>query len=391
MKKVGRVFGYIVLAIGAFLSLFPFYFMFVSGTNTNAQILSVPPKLTIGTELAKNFAILSGKIDLLQSTWNTLFISVVYTVLALLLFSAAGYALAKFEFKGKKIIYGFVMGSMMIASLVMYVPLFEMMIKLNLTDSYWAVILPLLANAFGIFLMRQNMLAFPTALMEAGRIDGVGEIGIFFKIVLPNIKPALGALVIYMFTSMWNNFMWPLIILGSEDKYTLPIALAMLDGNPTNKNYAVILLATAVATLPILIIFLIFQKQFVRGLTTAAGMWATAGIGMAVGGGMYWLGVSATVLTLAGLELLTVLFKNLGLRTMLVHFTTTRQENLVRILDQVHQRRYRVVSYKAAEEKHGELCSYRVSLVVKIKEQREEQALFTFIQSLPDLVLTEME
>lgn len=82
MKKVGRVFGYIVLAIGAFLSLFPFYFMFVSGTNTNAQILSVPPKLTIGTELAKNFAILSGKIDLLQSTWNTLFISVVYTVLA---------------------------------------------------------------------------------------------------------------------------------------------------------------------------------------------------------------------------------------------------------------------------------------------------------------------
>ena len=136
---------------------------------------------------------------------------------------------------------------------------------------------------------------------------------------------------------------------------------------------------------------IIFQKQIVRGLTTAAGMWATAGIGMAVGGGMYWLGVSATVLTLAGLELLTVLFKNLGLRTMLVHFTTTRQENLVRILDQMHQRRYRVVSYKAAEEKHGELCSYRVSLVVKIKEQREEQALFTFIQSLPDLVLTEME
>lgn len=270
MKKVGRVFGYIVLAIGAFLLLFPFYFMFVSGTNTNAQILSVPPKLTIGTELAKNFAILSGKIDLLQSTWNTLFISVVYTVLALLLFSAAGYALAKFEFKGKKIIYGFVMGSMMIPSLVMYVPLFEMMIKLNLTDSYWAVILPLLANAFGIFLMRQNMLAFPTALMEAGRIDGVGEIGIFFKIVLPNIKPALGALVIYMFTSMWNNFMWPLIILGSEDKYTLPIALAMLDGNPTNKNYAVILLATAVATLPILIIFLIFQKQFVAGVMGGA-------------------------------------------------------------------------------------------------------------------------
>lgn len=270
MKRFGKIFGYVILIIAAFLSLFPFYFMFVSGTNTNNQILSVPPKLTIGTKLAENFAILTEKIDLVTSIWNTLFVSVVYTVLALLIFSAAGYALAKFNFKGKNLIFTFVMGSMMIPSLVMYVPLFEMMIKIDMTDSHWAVILPMLANAFGIFLMRQNMLNFPTALMEAGRIDGVSELGIFFKIVLPNVKPALGALVIYMFTSMWNNFMWPLIILGSEEKYTLPIALAMLDGNPTNKNYAVILLATAVATLPILIIFLIFQKQFVAGVMGGA-------------------------------------------------------------------------------------------------------------------------
>ena len=178
MKKFGKVFCYVVLTISAFLSLFPFYFMFVSGTNTNNQILSVPPKLTPGTELLNNFSILNGKVDLLTSTFNTLFISVVYTLLALLLFSAAGYALAKFEFKGKGIIFGFIMGSMMIPSLVMYVPLFEMMIELNMTDSHWAVILPLLANAFGIFLMRQNMMNFPTALMEAGRIDGVSELGI---------------------------------------------------------------------------------------------------------------------------------------------------------------------------------------------------------------------
>lgn len=271
MKKAfGRVFGYVVLIIAAFLSLFPFYFMFVSGTNTNNQILSVPPKLTIGSELAANFEILVDKVDLLTSIWNTMFVSVVYTVLALLIFSAAGYALAKFEFKGKGIIFMFIMASMMIPSLVMYVPLFEMMIEIDMTDSHWAVILPLLANAFGIFLMRQNMLNFPTALLEAGRIDGIGEIGLFFRIVLPNIKPALGALVIYMFTSMWNNFMWPLIILGSEEKYTLPISLAMLDGNPTNKNYAVILLATAVATLPILVIFLVFQKQFVAGVMGGA-------------------------------------------------------------------------------------------------------------------------
>ncbi|MGO5052043.1 carbohydrate ABC transporter permease [Lachnospiraceae bacterium LCP25S3_G4] len=270
MKNIKRAIGYIILTIGAFLSLFPFYFMFVSGTNTNTDILSVPPRLIPGHELAQNFKMLSEKVDLIRNIWNTLFVSVTYTVLALLIFSAAGYALGKFKFKGKGIIFGFIMASMMVPSLVMYVPLFEMMIKIDMTDTHIAVILPLLANAFGVFLMRQNMINFPQALIEAARIDGVGELGIFVRIVLPNIKPALGALVIYMFTSMWNNFMWPLIILGSKDQYTLPIALAMLDGNPTNKNFAVILLATAIATLPILIIFLIFQKQFVAGVMGGA-------------------------------------------------------------------------------------------------------------------------
>ena len=270
MNRICRILCYVLLIFIAFISLFPFYFMFASGTNSSAQILSIPPKLTFGTELKNNFAILVEKMDLFHSITNTLFISVSYTLLAVLLFSAAGYALAKFEFRGKKVIYGFIMGTMMIPSLVMYVPLFEMMIKLNLTDTAASVILPLLANAFGIFLMRQNMMKFPTALLEAGRIDGESELGLFFRIVMPNEKPAISALVIYMFTSMWNNFMWPLIVLQSEEKYTLPIALAMLDGNPTNKNYAVIMLATSIATLPILIIFLLFQKQFVAGVMGGA-------------------------------------------------------------------------------------------------------------------------
>ena len=240
-----------ILILAAFVSLFPFYFMFVSGTNTNTEILSVPPKLSIGTALLDNFAILQDKMNIAMSIFNSVFISVVYTLLAVLLFSAAGYALAKYEFKGKNLIFAFIMGSMMIPAVVMYVPLFEMMIKMQMTDTYSSVILPMLANAFGIFLMRQNMLEF-------------------FCIVLPNVKPAIGALVIYMFTSMWNNFMWPLIVLGSEEKYTLPIALAMLDGNPTNKNYAVILLAASIATIPILLIFMVFQKQFVQGVMGGA-------------------------------------------------------------------------------------------------------------------------
>lgn len=261
---------YLFLILAAFVSLFPFYFMFASSTNTNTAILAAPPRLLPGGELFNNLSILMGKMDMVRVMFNSLFVSVTFTLLSLILYSTAGYALAKFDFKGKGLIFGFIMVSMMIPSQIIYVPLFKMMINLNLTDKYSAVIFPLLANAFGVFLMRQNMLSFPTALLEAGKIDGCSELGIFIRIVLPNMKPALGALVIYMFTSMWNNFMWPLIILGSKKMYTFPVALAMLDGNPTNKNYAVILLAASIATLPILIIFTVFQKQFVSGVMGGA-------------------------------------------------------------------------------------------------------------------------
>ena len=261
---------YIFLIVAAFLSLFPFYFMFVSGTHTNQEILAAPPKLFPGTMLAHNFSILIEKMDIFRVAFNTIFISVIFTLLALILYSSAGYVLAKFDFKGKGLIFGFIMISMMIPPQVMYVPLFQLFVSVNMTNTYPAVILPALANAFGIFLMRQNMMNFPTALVEAARIDGYSEFGIFCRIVLPNVKPALSALVIYMFTSMWNNFMWPLIVLETKDMYNFPVALAVLDGNPTNKDFAVILLATAIATLPILFIFMVFQKQFVAGVMGGA-------------------------------------------------------------------------------------------------------------------------
>lgn len=259
-----------ILVIAVLASLFPFYFMFISATNLNADILNFPPKLIAGANLIRNFTILSSKINILRVMFNSIFVSVVYTLLTILLYSAAGFALAKYEFKGKGLIFGFIMLTMMIPQQVLYIPLFNLMTKIGLSNTYAAVILPLLANAFGIFLMRQNMISFPTALIEASRIDGYNELGIFFKIVLPNMKPSLGALGIYMFTSMWNNFMWPLIILGTKDMYTFPVALAMLDGNPNKKDFAVIMLATSLATLPILLIFLVFQKYFVAGVMGGA-------------------------------------------------------------------------------------------------------------------------
>lgn len=274
-KEIGhslprQIFTYVFLGIAAFLSIFPFYFMFVSSTNTNAQILNVAPRLLPGDNLIKNLTNLTTRLDLLRTLINSLLMSVSYTGLSILFHSMAGYALTKYQFKGKGLFFALIMVTMMIPSQIMYVPLFTLMNTIGWANSYQAVVLPALANAFGIFLMRQNLIVFPTTLLEAARIDGYGEFSIFFKVVMPNITPALGALGIYMFMSMWNNFMWPLIILGTKDMYNFPVALSMLDGVAWRKDYGVVMLAASIATIPIMLIFIIFQKQFVAGVMGGA-------------------------------------------------------------------------------------------------------------------------
>lgn len=243
-KKINgrKVFTYVFLTIAALISLFPFYFMFVSATNTNAEILSATPKLIFGSHLVENFKNLNKKMDILRILMNSTIMTVTYTALSIILHSMAGYALAKFEFKGKGLLFSLIMVTMMIPSQVMYVPLFTLMNNIGWADTYQAVVLPGLAGAFGIFL----------------------------KVVLPSQKPAIGALGIYMFMSMWNNFMWPLIILSTKSMYNFPVALAMLDGVAWRKDYGVVMLATVCAVLPIMLIFLIFQKQFVAGVMGGA-------------------------------------------------------------------------------------------------------------------------
>lgn len=267
--KITKMLSYSFLIMAAVISLFPFYLMFVSSTLTTGEILSIPPKLTVGTNLMENLANLKDKMDVGRVMFNSLYIAIVYTFLTLIINSMAGYALAKFDFKGKNLIFALIMGTMMIPSQVLYIPQFTMMTAFGWADKFRAVIVPALANAFGIFLMRQNMTSFPTSLIESARIDGYGEFSIFFKIVLPNMKPALGALGIYNFMSQWGNFMWPLIILSSSKMYTLPVALASLDGL-MYKDYGMMMLGASISTIPILIMFLIFQKQFISGLMGGA-------------------------------------------------------------------------------------------------------------------------
>ena len=272
-KKINgrKVFTYVFLTIAALISLFPFYFMFVSATNTNAEILSATPKLIFGSHLVENFKNLNKKMDILRILMNSTIMTVTYTALSIILHSMAGYALAKFEFKGKGLLFSLIMVTMMIPSQVMYVPLFTLMNNIGWADTYQAVVLPGLAGAFGIFLMRQNMLAFPTSLIEAARIDGASELYSFHRIALPIMSPGIATMAIMAFIGNWNNYLLPMIILNKNEKFTLPVMMATLKASTDiQRNQGAIYLAVAISVIPILIVFCFCSKYIISSISAGS-------------------------------------------------------------------------------------------------------------------------
>ena len=197
---------------------------------------------------------------------NSIFIATASTLLTLFFCSLGGYAFAKYQFRGQKILFGILLASMMVPFQVLLVPLFGLMYDIGWLDSYKAIIIPFSVGAFGVFLMRQFIVTIPSELLDAARIDGCSEFGIYYRVVLPIIKPALGALTIYSFLGSWNGYLWPLIILRDEVKYTLPIGLANLVGT-YRQDYGMLMAGTLLSLMPIVILFLAMQREFVQGIT----------------------------------------------------------------------------------------------------------------------------
>ena len=264
-NTLSKILIYGLLLIGVIISIGPFYWMIVGSTLPTGQIFSLPPKLSPGDFLAKNFASLKESLGIARIFFNSIFIAIVYTFLSTLIAAMAGYAFAKFRFKGKNTIFFIILCSLMIPYQVTLIPLFEMMVTFDWLNTYQAIILPTLASPFAIYLMRQNMLSVPDSILEASRVDGAGEIKIFFTIVLPVVRPALAAVSIFLFMSQWNSLIWPLITLNSKEMFTLPVALSSLIGL-ARIDYGQLMLGTALSTLPIMVFFLLMQKHFISGI-----------------------------------------------------------------------------------------------------------------------------
>ncbi|MCL6631167.1 MAG: carbohydrate ABC transporter permease [Alicyclobacillus herbarius] len=257
---------YAFLVVAAIVSIYPFYWMFISSTLDDTQIFHQPPWLVPSTHFAENLQGLESSGPFWHILWNTFFISAVFTLATVYLSAVAGYAFAKFEFRGKNVLFAIVLLTMMIPQQATLIPLFKMLTGFGWMNQPQAVILPALANAFGVFFMRQNMLSVPTDLMEAARIDGCTEIGIFHRIILPTVYPALSALTILSFIQQWGNFLWPLVILQSQTSTTLPVFLSLLVTPGQVVHYGQVLTGAAIGILPILILFLVFQKYFISGI-----------------------------------------------------------------------------------------------------------------------------
>jgi lactose/L-arabinose transport system permease protein len=255
--------------IGAILSIIPFIWMFIAATRTTTEIFLSPPPLLPGSSALENLTRLQQETGFARVVLNSALIAVIYTFFSSVLSAMTGFALAKYRFRGQRTLFVVILTTMMVPMQVLLVPLFQIMARLGWIDSYLAVILPFLANAFGIFLMRQAFMNFPTELLEAARIDGSAEIKTFFQIVLPVARPQLAALAIYTFMSQWNAFIWPLLMLNTESNYTIPLALNTMIGL-SRVDYSGLMMGSLIATIPMLLVFLVFQQQFVQGLLGGA-------------------------------------------------------------------------------------------------------------------------
>lgn len=259
-----------LLIIGALISALPFYWMFVLSTHRSAAIFEFPPPLIPGGRLVENLQTVTSTINVWAAMANTLVVALTVTVVVLLLDSLAAFAFAKFSFAGKNVLFVIILGTFLLPAQLSTIPQFVLMTKIGWVGDLKAVIVPALANAFGIFWMRQYFTAsVHNELLEAATLDGCGFLRQYLHVALPAGRPALAFLGIFTFIGSWNDFMWPLIVLNNPDKLTLQVVLSQLQ-TAHGTDYGMLMTSALIAVVPLIIVFAIGSRHFIAGITDGA-------------------------------------------------------------------------------------------------------------------------
>ncbi|MCC4236430.1 carbohydrate ABC transporter permease [Vibrio anguillarum] len=260
----------VVLIVSALITVFPFLWSALLSTRDRTEIFGSGISFAIGDSLAINYAKLLQIMPFWQAMFNSIYIAFLGTTISLLFCSMGGYAFAVFQFKGKNALFGMLVASMMIPPVLSLIPYFMIVKFLGLMDNHMAVWLPFTTTPFGIFLMRQHVMAsIPKELLEAAKLDGAGEFRTYWSVVLPLMKPALATLAIVQFVFFWNSFMNPLVVLTSPENYVITQALRSVQGIP-NTPWGAVMLGTTISILPLVTIYLFASKQMISGLTSGA-------------------------------------------------------------------------------------------------------------------------
>jgi multiple sugar transport system permease protein len=263
-----RLWLYAVLTVGFVAVVTPFVWMILGSFKSSGELRQLPPTWWPEAPTLDNYRQLFSEESFPRYFLNSVLVAVFVTVGNLIFCSMVGYALAKLAFRGKKLVFGLVMGTLLLPGMVTFVPLFVLVANLGLVDSYPGLILPFLVTPFGVFLMRQFIVALPDDLLDAGRVDGASELRIFRQIILPLCGPGLATLGILTFLGSWNNFLWPLVVAQTQEHYTLPVALALFSKGQNVTNYGLLMAGATVVVVPIVIVFLILQRRFIEGIAT---------------------------------------------------------------------------------------------------------------------------
>ncbi|MCX8106699.1 MAG: carbohydrate ABC transporter permease [Ignavibacterium album] len=256
---------HIVLIFIAVITLIPFVWMISASFMFDGHASVFPPRFIPDQFTLIQYTRLFERLSIARNFINSLVLSILVTLISLTFNSMAGYAFAKYKFKGKDKLFNLLISSMIIPAQVTMLPLFLMLKWMGFINTYMAIIIPGLANIFGIFLIRQYCISIPNSLIEAARIDGANDFLIYRKIILPLLTPVLATLAIFTFLGTWNDFLWPLIVMTDDSMYTLPVALANLMLEHT-KDPELMMAGSVVTILPVIIVFLALQKYYMKGI-----------------------------------------------------------------------------------------------------------------------------
>lgn len=262
----------LLISVSIFMML-PFVWMVSTSFKPQTEIFTRPPILISpnmgleGYEYIYNYEQTNGVLNVLK---NTVAISMSFTLFSLFFCALGGYGFAMFRFPGRRLLFGFLLATMIVPAAVTMVPTYAMMVKFDWIDTYWPLIVPGVANAFGIFFMRQYISTISKELLDAGRIDGCSEFGLFWRIIVPIIMPGLTSLGLIFFMSSWNSYLYPVIYLKSPELHTLPLLMMQMTGPLGFSLYREQMGVAVISIVPLLIIFLVFQKRFVEGITSGA-------------------------------------------------------------------------------------------------------------------------